>query len=479
MMGGSRHTGSSVPRSSSGVRPLLFFLNLVVFPGLLVCGAAVAAPYDGIDLPIEAEGRAFGAEGRAIGAEGRGALALDREAKDSAVVPTGTVQLGGEAVEQRRVVPGRVERGPELAALPRRANQEIARTPVLPRLSKLPTADKLRNGRFVSTLRNGEVAVLSLDVELQRYVTDLVRRAQAPHVAVVAMNPTNGRILAYASKSKTISDLVTHAGFPAASLFKVVTSAAALERTKLEPDSLIPFRGGTYELERWNFSPDPRRDRRMMSLTEALGRSCNPVFGRVALNYLSAPILQFYANAFGFNQSIGFDAPLELSEAEVPADSFLRSRTGAGFGDVYISPVHAAALMAGLANRGVMPRPSLIEGVYPVGSAKLIPIGAQMQKKMVNPATARRLMTMMVASTTTGTSRRDFMLKKKPILGNVLVAAKTGTLTGKNPAGLNQWFIAAAPINSPRIAIAIISVDPRNASARPARMARQIFQNYL
>ncbi len=355
----------------------------------------------------------------------------------------------------------------------------VQRTVIHPRLSKLPVPERVRNGRFIATLRNGEVAVLSLDLKLQRYVTDLVKRAQAPHIAVVAMNPSTGRILAYASKSNKIPNLLTHAGFPAASLFKVVTSAAALERTNLEPDSMIPFRGGTYELERWNFAPDPRRDRRIMTLTEALGRSCNPVFGRVALNYLSAPTLQLYANAFGFNESLGFDAPLELSEAAIPSDSFQRSRTGAGFGEVFISPIHAAALMSGIANRGVMPKPSVIESVYVPGTNRTVLVNAQMQKRMVNPGTASRLMTMMVSSTTTGTSRKDFMLKKRPVLGNVMVAAKTGTLRGKNPIGLNQWFIAAAPTSSPRIAIAIIAVDPRNSTARPARLARQILQNYL
>ena len=347
-----------------------------------------------------------------------------------------------------------------------------------PRLVSLPKPERIRNGRYVTGLPSGELANLTLDVRLQQYVAELVRRAQAPHIAIVAMNPSNGRILAYASKSK-IKDLITHAGFPAASLFKVVTSAAALERSSLEPDSLIPFRGGTYELDRWNYAPDPRRDRRLMTLTEALGKSCNPVFGRVALSYLSSPILQFYANAFGFNKTLGFDAPLEISSAAISNDSFERSRAGAGFGEVFISPVHAAALMSGIANRGVMPRPSLIESFSAADGKKMIAVDPRMEQRMITPATAARLMRMMVSSTTKGTSRRDFMGKKAPILGSLLVAAKTGTLSGKNPVGLNHWFIAAAPVSSPRIAIAIISVNPRNSSARPGRLGRQIIQNFL
>lgn len=394
---------------------------------------------------------------------------------DAELGSVGGESVGGESVVAAIIGDGKFEN----QRIGRNSASTVQRTPILPRLERLPVPERLKNGRFIATLRGGEVASLSLDVDLQRYVADLVRRAQAPHIAIVAMNPSNGRILAYASKSNKIPNLLTHAGFPAASLFKVVTSAAALERTSLEPDSLIPFRGGTYELERWNYSPDPRRDRRLMTLTEALGRSCNPVFGRVALNYLTASTLQTYANAFGFNESLGFDAPLELSEAEIPSDSYGRSRTGAGFGDVFISPIHAATLMAGIANRGVMPRPSLIESVYPPGSNRSVLVNAQMQKRMISPSTAARLMTMMISSTTTGTSHRDFMLKKKPVLGKFLVAAKTGTLRGENPVGLNHWIIAAAPTSSPRIALAIISVDPRNSSARPARLARQILQQFL
>ena len=348
------------------------------------------------------------------------------------------------------------------------------------RFPALPRADTVRNGRYIASLANGDIAFLSLDLDLHRYVSELVKKAQSPHIAIVAMEPSTGRILAYGGKSRTIASVVSHAGFPAASLFKVITSAAALERTGLEPDSLVSYRGGTYELERWNYAPDPRRDRRLMSLTDALGRSCNPVFGRVALNYLSTPILRSYAEAFGFNQPLGFEAPLPTSLASIPFDEYHLSRTGAGFGEVFISPVHAAAMMSGVANRGIMPRPTLVEGVLMRGSNTIVPVGAEMKRRMVSPATAAQLMRMMVSTTRTGTSRREFMAKnKRPVLGNIEVAAKTGTLTGKNPKGLNQWFIAAAPLERPKIALAIIAVDPKNISARPSHLGRQIIQRYL
>ena len=51
---------------------------------------------------------------------------------------------------------------------------------------------------------------------------------------------------------------------------------------------------------------------------------------------------------------------------------------------------------------------------------------------------AHELLEMMESTTTIGTSKRAFISKRRPILGDIRVAAKTGTLTGDNPAGLNK-----------------------------------------
>ncbi len=346
-------------------------------------------------------------------------------------------------------------------------------------LSTMPNFQSEVEGQYASISSQRHMAFYSLDSKLQSFVADLVKRADAPHVAIVAMEPETGKVLALAQKSSSISNLALHAGFPAASLFKVVTTAAAIERSRVSPDAMIRYRGGTYVLERWNYLPDPKRDRNVMSLREALGKSCNAVFGRVALNHLNTGVLKNYSRAFGFNQPLRFEVVLPRSDAEIPDDSYGLSRTAAGFGDVKISPIHAATLMSGIANDGKMPRPLLVDKVLGPSGAVLYRSKPEVLQQMVEAGTSRVLLDMMRSTTTTGTSRKEFMLKNRPVLGAINVAAKTGTLRGDSPKGLNHWFIAAAPTNNPKIALSIIVVDPRSSRARASRLGRLMIEKYL
>jgi hypothetical protein len=225
-------------------------------------------------------------------------------------------------------------------------------------LSERPRFEKRLGDRYASITKKNNFVFYTIDPELQEHVSKIVAQAQASHVAIVAMNPSTGAVLAIAGKSNSIEDIEYHAGFPAASLFKVVTAAAAVEHAGIAPHSLIPFRGGNYTLNQANYYPDERRDQRLMSVGEALGRSCNPVFGHIGVKYLNGQILSRYARQFGFNRSLEFEAPLPESSAWIPQDDLYElSRTSAGFGEVRVSPIHAATLMSGIANGGMLPRP--------------------------------------------------------------------------------------------------------------------------
>ncbi len=347
------------------------------------------------------------------------------------------------------------------------------------RLSKRPSFNARVGDRFASVTPNNNYVFYTLDPDLQDFVSSVVKNAAANHVAIVAMNPRTGAILAIAGRSPTVPDIEYHAGFPAASLFKVVTAAAAVEQAGIDTNSLIAFRGGTYTLNEWNYLPNPRADRRMMSVGEAMGRSCNPVFGHIGLKYLNGSLLNRYANKFGFNQSLDFPAPLSPSSASIPhEDPFELSRTSAGFGQVKISPVHAAALVSGIANDGLLPRPQLIERIADADGRTIEQPRTEILQRIVEPGTAQSLLEMMRNTTTIGTSRREFMRGSRPTLGNIEVAAKTGTLSGTDPVGLNNWFIAAAPISNPELAVAVITVDAKH-GAKASHLGRLVFQKFF
>lgn len=384
------------------------------------------------------------------------------------------LESGGSIdVKSRAVSVGRVYPPPQLERISVTSNGTALK------LSKRPKFETRLGDRYAHLTNNGNYVFYTLDPDLQEFVSSLVNDAQASHVAIVAMNPRTGEILAIAGKSKSVSDVEYHAGFPAASLFKVVTAAAAVEQAGVRPNTMVNFRGGTYTLNEWNYMPDPRKDTRSMSVAEALGRSCNPVFGHLGSRYLNGSILTRYAHLFGFNRSLDLEAPLPSSRASIPtADPYELSRTAAGFGDVRISPVHAATLTAGIANGGLMPRPQLIDRIVSPDGGTIHDTTPEMIQRIVQPTTASTLMEMMEHTTTVGTSRKEFMRGTTPTLGSFRVAGKTGTLRGTDPVGLNNWFIGAGPTNNPQLAIAVITVDPRY-SSKASHLGRLVFQKYF
>lgn len=343
---------------------------------------------------------------------------------------------------------------------------------------KVPSFKNVFLNRRSALNQNGDYVFFTLNEKLQSYAEKLVRDNKAPHVALIAMEPKSGKILAIAEKSVSIDNLAVHAGFPAASLFKVVTTAAALDTGKLSPDDRISFRGGNYELSQANYLPSPKGDKRSMSLGEALGKSCNPVFGRVGLKSLSAEILERYALGFGFGTKMPCDISIPTSRMEIPSSGYELSRTAAGFGDIRISPVHAVTLMAGLVNKGLAKRPLLIDKIISPSGEVRYRSQSENWLRLVPEATARDVVNLMVNTTTVGTSRKEFFFNKKSVLGNIKVAGKTGTLKGNNPVGLNNWFIGA-PVNNPNIAVAAIVVDPGGISTKASRMGRLMIQKSL
>ena len=215
-----------------------------------------------------------------------------------------------------------------------------------------------------------------------------------------------------------------------------------------------------------------------MTIKDAVGKSCNPVFSRIALSHLRPNVLTNYVERFGFNRLLPFDLPLDISQADIPSDDFLYGRTAAGFGHVRMSVVHAATMVSGIANYGVMPRPSLVDTIHsPSGKISYErsekPIGTMLQ-----PDTAIEVLDSMEASVTHGTSRKSFTLAKNSPLAGVRVGGKTGTLSGNDPSGVNHWFVGAAPLDSPEIAIAVLIIDGRNPRYRSSKVARMMLEKF-
>jgi penicillin-binding protein A len=328
----------------------------------------------------------------------------------------------------------------------------------------------------------GDKMYLTLNPRLQEFATDLLAKNKVPWGAIVAIEPATGRVRALAGHSEVRSSmgqgLVSQSTFPAASLFKIITAAAAVETSGATADTNVNYRGGTYTLNKYNYLPDPRTDKVQMKLGTALGKSCNPAFARVALNNLSVEILTTYASNFGFTKNLAADFPVTPSTLTLKKDKYEFARTAAGFGSAYISPVHAASIAAALGNKGLMMRPYIVDTIVDRTGLVKVHKGVNVLDQVVLESTAEEVLRMMESTTTEGTGVKQFKVAS-PQLKKISIASKTGTLSGDNPKGRYYWFVAVAPVDNPTLAIASLVIDNGSARINGVGLGRLFYEYYF
>lgn len=325
-------------------------------------------------------------------------------------------------------------------------------------------ADATPDGeRLSAKTAGGETLIYSINVDLQKRVHDFMAENQVPYGVFVAVEPATGRILAMTAHSSVDPQWARNAYFdlyPMASLFKIVTASAALEHRRITPETVVEFRGNAYsENPRyWEASPRGRNNR--MDVSYAMGKSINPVYGRVAADIAGKELVLESARKFGFNQTLLPGTPVKESQATDPQSSHGLMRMGAGLDhDVKISPLHAAAMMAAIANDGRMMAPSLTDKVVDAGGNARETQTPRELRRLVSSETASSLARMLARTVTQGTSRKAFHDRQGRPRLNVEIAAKTGSINGTDPRGYYSWFAAYAPIQNPRIALVALVIN--------------------
>jgi cell division protein FtsI/penicillin-binding protein 2 len=320
------------------------------------------------------------------------------------------------------------------------------------------------NGEVRANLPGGAIGVFALNEELQNTVKEMLVEYDVPYGVFVAIEPKTGRVLAMVSHSSQDSTWPARSYyqlFPMESLFKIINASAALEHQQVSADTPFQFRGGlTSENPRyWEIGP-PRRNAEM-TLAQAMGKSVNPVFGRLAGDVVGTEAIMGMSSRFGFNAPLFPGSPLAASQAQSPADRHELMLMGAGLGrEVKVSPLHAAAIMAGIANSGIMMAPALLTEILGKDGKVLYRQTPTAVRQMVSSQTADELDRMLVTTVSSGTSRRAFHDRRGRLkLADIEIAAKTGSIDGDNPAGHYSWFAAYAPVNDPKIALVALVIN--------------------
>jgi membrane peptidoglycan carboxypeptidase len=336
--------------------------------------------------------------------------------------------------------------------------------------------------RALASLEGGRTALLALDLGLQAHVARELRSHEVPYASLVALDPRDGRVLAYVSHSSanpTAGDLALDPTPPAASVFKVVTGAALVD-AGLGPDTRVCYGGGASRLLAVDLEDVPGRDRQCATLSDAMGGSINAVFAKLADRHLSPTVLERYAAAFGFGQALPFDVPTRPSPAEVPADRLEFARTAAGFWHMHMSPLHGAIIAATIAAGGRMPRPRLVDEVRDARGQVLARSRPETVRQVISEGTARVVGRMMQRTVQDGTASRTFRDPHGvPFIPGVAIAGKTGTLSGSNPYRGYTWWVGFAPADRPTIALAAVVVNTPLWRIKASYVAREALRYHL
>ena len=358
------------------------------------------------------------------------------------------------------------------AGLRQRAATTVSATPFVDNETawKIPAslidldAATVVDGAYQQPLPDGTVLTYTLDPQLQRSAQKSLERYGVDLGAVVVIEPSSGKILAYASRSERDPEerhVPLNAGGPAASIFKIVTAAALLERDLLSPNSRICTRGGARRLTLDLLKDSERHDTRCDTLSTAFGTSRNTAFGRWADRLLTPVQLEETAERFLFNEHLPFVWGLDASVAHIPRNDRLRfAKAAAGFTGTSLSPLHGALIAAAIGNDGVMMAPRLVERAVREGEvlyeANEVPL-----RRVVRADVARDLRTLFAATVERGSAKKFFERKHAPRIRDVSVGGKTGHLTMKlhGESAHHSWYVGLSRLEAPELAISALVVN--------------------
>jgi peptidoglycan glycosyltransferase len=250
-------------------------------------------------------------------------------------------------------------------------------------------------------------------------------------------------------------------GFLPGSTFKTVTSAAiydhqpALAKLNIPTQTCIPLPQSNIPLCNYGHAgpngPEPCGG----TLEQTLPASCDTAFAQYGMA-LGAQSLNSEAQAFGFNQSIPIDIPGANPSnfptvAELTNDKPLQAYSAFGQQNVVATVLQMALVAGGIANQGVIMTPHVMSQIRDTQGNLVTSYTPKPWLTATNPVTASTVTGLMQKVVTQGTAATVGF----PAAWNV--AAKTGTAeTGPKATLTNDWMIAFAPANDPKVAVAVV-----------------------
>ena len=382
------------------------------------------------------------------------------------------------------------------------------------------------SGRAVRVLNRNTAApghslILTVDVKLQRVAAQAFAGRRG---AMVAIDPRTGGVLAQVSSPsfdpnlfvdgisvadwKGLNDSPDHpllnraiySAYPPGSTFKPFMGLAGLSLGKRTAEQAIAD-PGQFVFGGHRFMDDKVGGHGMVNLHKSIVESCNTYYYMLA-NDLGIEAIADFMRPFSFGEHTGIDIPGE-SAGVLPSPAWKRARfrtaaqqkwyggetisVGIGQGYNAYTPLQMATALSTLVNDGVMYRPHIVKYIVdPVSGARTEVEPTPIRRIPLKPAHLAAVRAAMVDVNRRGTGARAFAGAEYSVGG------KTGTAQVYSLKGTryregevaerlrdHSWFIAYAPADAPRIAMAVLVENGGFGARSAAPIARQVLDYYL
>ncbi len=378
------------------------------------------------------------------------------------------------------------------------APRPVPSTPVM--LSKADVKTLLRDIRFLNATQKkfivntdtGPATVQThLDTRLQAMLNKRLARLKGltrgkpQRIAAIAMDGQTGFIKAMVgfdlSDPQVNPCLVSD--YPAASIIKIVTAAAAVDALDYTANTPLSFNGGKYTLYKRQLIDKNNKYTTKVTLATAFAESINPVFGKIGKLYLGRERLNLYASRFGFNTEADTDFYFQGGRFTVTDNAYHLAELGCGFNrKTQISPMFATLLTSVVVNEGQSLIPRMVDHITKPDGQIVYKSKKDVYKIPIRPNSAKTMITLMKRTISNGTARKVFRgYSRDKVLSKLIIGGKTGSLFNRQRTVKYDWFtgFGMAKDTGNALIVAVVVGHRKYIGTKAAAHARAMLKTYF
>ncbi|MGB9779475.1 peptidoglycan D,D-transpeptidase FtsI family protein [Caldanaerobacter sp.] len=327
----------------------------------------------------------------------------------------------------------------------------------------------------------------TLDYHIQKVVEDVLDRHGIEGAAVV-LEVTTGDILAMASRpnfdqnriedylESTNEEFINKAvsGYPPGSIFKIIVAAAALESGKVSLEDTF-YCSGSYDINGVIFHDFRGESHGFINIVKGFAVSCNTTFIRIGEITGANAILEM-ARKFGIEKDDGLPIPEHVGRLPKLSDTYGAGigNLSIGQGEVLMTPLQAADIVATIANGGVRNIPRLVEAIVDDDGKEIKRFLPREPYRVLKSDTAQILRYMMrqVVVDPEGTGKRAETFCKS--------AGKTGSAEVNKELNIyHAWFVGFVPYENPKYSIAVFVKNGDTGGVKAAPIFKEIAEEII